>query len=124
MKHLDPKSLLIGILLSAVGFLSMGASNNKFKSLSTQELWITSEKGKPLMILRGDESGNGSLAVLNKEGSQTIDINHYTDGEPKITLHQKKMTISVELGQDEFGNGRILLVRNDGYAMKEITATN
>ena len=71
MKNIDFKSFIIGVLISAVAFLSIAGSKTGF--LRVQKLEVVDENGNTVIKL-GSAGGNGTIETFNKHKNQIFSI--------------------------------------------------
>ena len=116
MKKLDPRSVLIGFLVAVIGFMSLGATDSTFDSitvgeiiLKNQSMIFTGNNGKPILSITSgenanalffinaagkivgsiaeDDAGNGSIDLFNTEGQKTIGLTATESNSGSIGLH-------------------------------------
>ncbi len=109
MKTIDNKSLLIGVLLTIIFFITIGSQNNNgnFNEIIAKKLRIVDKNGETVIIGVGDEMFGGSLLTfMNGEISSSI-------GAGQIQAWNKDGKNSATLGTQDSGNGFIKLYNSE-----------
>ena len=119
MKKLDPRSVIIGFLVAVIGFMSLGATNSTFDSITvgnikmqTKGLNIFTPSGRAILSLGGSENGH-ILRFNTSNGSLGFDLAEIDVGGVRMTFYNGHGTESVYLGQTSESDG--LLVLSDRY---------
>jgi len=127
MKKLDPRSVIIGFLIAVIGFMSMGATNSTFDSITvgnikmkTKGLNIFAPSGKPVLSLGGSESGHG-LIFATSNGNIGIDFAEYETGGVRMTFYNGHGKETVYLGKTNESDGFIILSDRYGEAQWSMT---
>ena len=75
-KAIDVKSLVIGVLATALFFTMIGAKskNANFDTITAKKIRIVNPEGKVVAGLASDKEGGGVLGIFNKEGKVVAEI--------------------------------------------------
>ena len=119
MKKVDPKSVIIGFLISVIGVLSIGAASTEghFKTLTVNDILMPSEgyirvlgmERNMIMSISQNELNDGTLLLYNRAGQNTIRLSHTPNGDGVIDLFNEagRKTISATHTDDGTGDGGI-----------------
>ncbi len=119
MKRLDPRSVIIGFLIAVIGFMSMGATNTTFDSITVGEIILKNESlviktpqgGK--IVKLSDNEGNGELVLGNSKGIPTIALTHTVDGDGTLQLYNSSGQMKIRLTHSP-GGGAIDIYNGSG----------
>jgi len=127
MKKLDPRSVLIGFLIAVIGFMSLGATDSTFDSitvgkiiLKNESLFIKTPQGGTIIKLSENE-GNGELILGNSKGKATIGLTHTFEGDGVININNSFGQTAIDLTHSP-GGGVIDIYNGSGD--KSISLTN
>ena len=104
MKKLDPRSVIIGFLVAVIGFMSMGASNSTFDSITVGEIRLKNEtlpirniQGETILGVMSGENAHG-VALMNRKGGIVTLLGAEETGGGRITVfnsnNQETITLS------------------------------
>jgi len=116
MKRLiDVKSLVIGVLATALFFTIVGAKSRNdanFNTITAKGIKIVNPEGKPIAIL-GSGLGGGTLDIYNRYGKEvaTVQANKKSDG--AIFIYNKEGKPVADLGSVG-GKGRLYIHNKEG----------
>ncbi len=141
MKKLDPRSVLIGFLVAVIGFMSMGAKNTTFDSITVGNIVMKEEslflwnaekkpviafmasahtnvtafyntKEQPMIYLAENESGNGIIQLDNNAGKTTVLLANDLNGRGVIAVNGASGHNTVTIGHTEIDGGGAISVKN------------
>jgi len=120
MKKLDPRSVIIGFLIAVIGFMSLGATNSTFESITVGEikmknesLAITSPDGNRILETNAFPKMN-IVAFYNKEGIATALIGNSDVGDGMFEIYNAKGQNTMMLAHNPLGNGVITVNNKHG----------
>jgi len=90
-KAIDIKSLVIGVLATALFFSVIGAKsrhNANFDTITAKKIRIVNPKGKVVAVL-GSAKGEGGLEIFNKYGKWVASVQANKDGDGAIVLFDR-----------------------------------
>jgi hypothetical protein len=129
MKRLDPRSVIIGFLIAVIGFMSMGATNNTFDSITVGEiilkntaLKIKDSKQNDILMIAGDDFTN-AMFLYNKAGKDVAVIGENDNGGGLMSLCNNAGQETIALTQTTGNNGSISLYDNTGQKTIALTHT-
>jgi hypothetical protein len=113
MKKLDPRSVIIGFLVAVIGFMSMGATNSTFESITVGEikmkdgnLKISNSFGTPVLFVTGADDFNG-VTFFTSAGKIGATIGQTDDGYGLISTYNANGTPATTLSGGMTGDVRI-----------------
>jgi hypothetical protein len=110
MKTIDAKSMLIGFLLCAVGFLTMGQTSGNLGHIEVNSITIKDNNGTDYSGWK--ENVGGWIKIYNSDGKQIMFAgSSYNDG--SIKIFNKHELEAVDIGKMA-GGGYIKTYNNDG----------
>ena len=109
MKKIDIKSIIIGVLGTALIFVTMGATkqNNEFGDISVKSIKVLDENGRTVTHIHSDKTG-GVLAMASSKGDMVIGIAASEYG-GDLFLYNNDGNAVVMLSADEFGGSLDIL---------------
>jgi hypothetical protein len=142
MKKLDPRSVIIGFLVAVIGFMSLGAVNTTFDSITVGEIilkdenllikdmwqddilmiagdefvhgvFVYNKKGDQIAVIGESDSGGGVLDITNSAGQNTIELTQTVDG-GAIKLFNSTGQNTINLTQNSYKNGIVSINSNTG----------
>ncbi len=113
MKILDIRSVLIGVLCTALVFVLIGAKSQdkNLGDITVNSIRVVNNDGKIVAALDADEDG-GRLDILNNDGKIVAALDADEDG-GRLDILNNDGKIVAALDADEDG-GRIDILNNDG----------
>jgi len=128
MKKLDPRSVLIGFLVAVIGFMSIGATNTTFESITVGEIILKNDalifrgdtRQEPVLLLSAEKKFHG-LFFINARGIITTKISEDDDGDGLIEVLNNKGQKIIKLKESRRGNGAIEVYNNKGQKIINIT---
>jgi len=131
MKKLDPRSVIIGFLVAVIGFMSIGATNTTFDSITVgeiilkdQSLLIKTSLGNDIMILSTFPGADGIMGIYNSKGIITTTIGNSPHGGGMLEVNDSDGDRSITLGQTKNKTGAIQLDNKHNKNIVWIGATN
>ena len=139
MKKLDPRSVIIGFLIAVIGFMSLGATDSTFDSITVGDIklknsmlklidtsgediltlearpnyhgmYFHNSDGMPVSSLTQTDEGNGLFWINNKAGEITVELS----GGGSISINGDDGQATIRLGQSVSGSGTIALKNKEG----------
>ena len=135
MKRLDPRSVIIGFLVAVIGFMSLGAVNTTFDSITVGKIimkdeilsindkslaqvvtvvagegnsvFFSNKKGDYVTTIGQSDNGDGAIVINNKDDQETIVLSHTPDGHGRININNKDGQESIALSHSTVHNGLI-----------------
>ncbi len=135
MKKLDPRSVLIGFLVAVIGFMSLGAVNTTFDSITVGEikmknnvLDIRSPNGRMVMTLTGNPIYHGAIYWSSQGGKVLSQIGQSDNGGGSLSIHNRAGDETVLLGNsqptaDDNGGGRISILSSHKETIVQVGET-
>ena len=107
MKKLDIKSVLIGVLATALVFVLIGATspNKNLGDIVVNSINVLDENGNSVVWLNADEEG-GMIGVRNTDGKTVIGLGGAEDGGMLLISNSDGKTVA-GLGVDGAGGGAL-----------------
>jgi hypothetical protein len=103
MKKIDSRSVVIGFLVAVIGFMSMGATNSTFDSITVGEiilkdesLWIVDKEKREILNIAGANDIH-ALLLYNTEGTPIAAMSQGDDGAGAISVFNDKRKEVVRL---------------------------
>ena len=129
MKKLDPRSVIIGFLVAVIGFMSMGATNNTFDSITVGEIILKDETVhirdknlKPIFGINASETNN-SFFFYNAESSVIAGIGQDDGGSGIISVYTNGGQETIQLYQTDEDGGIISVNNNAGQEIIQLGQT-
>jgi len=129
MKKLDPRSVTIGFLIAVIGFMSMGATNTTFDSITVGEIKMKSEKlavrdlaGKTVLGITAGGPYRG-LIVMDRIGNTNAIIGTSEESGGRITVYNAIKQTSISLYSTENQNGALTINNKWGENIFAVSAT-
>jgi hypothetical protein len=119
MKKLDPRSVIIGFLVAVIGFMSIGATNTTFDSITVgtitmkdEGFFLVNSQNEIVLQVMSDQSN--VIAYYNKKGKPVMFIGENDDGNGIIELDNDAGKTTVLLATDDKGRGVISVMNANG----------
>ncbi len=130
MKKLDPRSVIIGFLVAVIGFMSIGATNTTFDSITVGDInipkrgWINfiDKKGNRIMAVT-TSNGSGVIDILNSTGQKTISLSHTIADDGAIDLYNSSGQNTINISHTTAHGGAIGLYNNSGQETISLSHT-
>ena len=135
MKKLDPRSVIIGFLVAVIGFMSMGATNTTFDSITVGSIKMKDEgfflmnaenevvlqimassltnltafynkKDQPMIFIGENDNGSGLIELNNDAGKTTVLLVNDKQGKGAISVYNENAEPMAILSSD-IGGGRL-----------------
>ena len=117
MKRLiDVKSLVIGVLATALFFTIVGAKSRNdanFNTITAKGIKIVNPEGKPVAYL-WSYKGGGGLDIFNKHGNQVVSVQSNKDSEGVIYVDNKEGKTVAILKATKEGEGIFAISNKEG----------
>jgi len=88
MKKLDPRSVIIGLLLGIISVMSIGATSTTFDTITVGDIRMK----------------NSELNIINRKGIRAVNIDPYSEG-TFVSIYKKNGKPDVVLGSCGNGSG-------------------
>ncbi len=153
MKKLDPRSVIIGFLIAVIGFMSIGATNTTFDSITVGEIILKNDDlkiknskqddillivgydlahglimynnaGESVALIGENDNGNGEISIYNRSGKRTSSLSHTATGDGSLNLFTKTGRESILLSHTENDNGVVALFNKHQKQVIYLSTTN
>jgi len=128
MKKLDPRSVIIGFLVAVIGFMSIGATDSTFDSITVGEIKMKNET-LPIRDMQGETvvgiAGSGlvrGLIVMDRKGEMNAIIGTSENG-GRISIYNAIEQPSITLFCSDDYSGVLSINNKWGVNIAHVTAT-
>jgi len=118
MKKIDIKSVIIGVLGTALIFVSMGAKQKQvFDDIYVNRIHIMDENDEVGLI--GASGGSTVMMFNNNKGKQSVMMG-IMNGVPGIIMKNSKDEVVNSIGVDKLGNGSMKVYTSKGIKAAQL----
>ena len=125
MKKLDPRSVLIGFLVAVIGFMSLGATNTTFDSITVGEIimkndilkfsrWEDNNIIKMSVLELVNTDSVNALIFFGSKGNLLSSLGETDDGSGSVHIFNNKSQETMLFENDDKGNGMIKINDSKG----------